>query len=671
MTTRLNKRKAAALLEQAKLQVAEGQHEKAVAALQEVAYGSELGSPAPFAVLADAQSSLGRTAEALATLTDGLKRFPGDSDLEARMGQLLVEQGRVEEALQHYQRVRSGLGRDPQFLTRYALGLIRARRFEEAEAALGSALTRGAGPNAKLLLAVARGKRGLYAQAEQIAAAIEQGEHGEQITAAARSIRADCRLFLGDAQGALALWKELREAGRLDEEQLGHMAYAAELSEEQALSDELVKQRTAGGPSAEDLLLFAQIANLRGKGEEAIAHLLASEAAPGERHPGHQFEVLATLGRAKRLLGRRDEARAVLEQAAALPEFRSARLGPKVHIDLGHLLAEEGDFEGAAERFRGALAMDPEEPEAKRALALTARRVAWRVELEASAQAKVEAVRAEVEAMRRRFQVREGEVEALRRELERVRAAQRQAEQKAQQAEEEARRVAEQAEADQQRKVKEELLAREQEIEEKARENVEAALGGPAPGCPEAIRQLILVAERSYQTALYTELPAAAVAVLFSGALERVLFFLFVDGFDRWLSEGNRRSAFLALATRERRGRRVEYFDHFVEAFDRERAGRAPSMGEVGRVLTRRAEPYLAPFAEFLAQHQEPSAGFYDQLASFVLWGKEKLRDPAAHGRGIELGYEELKQFREKLLFDFEGRGQGVLAILLGAMPRE
>lgn len=669
----MNKKKATALLEQAKLHLSLGQHEKAEAVIKEVAYEADLRSSVLFAVLADAQSGQDRTAEAIGTLEEGLRRFPRDADLEARMGQALLEQDRVEEALERFARAREKLGRDPSFLTQHAFALIRGGRLDQAESALTTALGRGAGAEAKLVLAVARGKRGLYSEAEEMAARIEEASKSVRLTAAARALRADCRLFMGDAKGALELWKVLRAEGQLDDGQLGHMAYAAELSGESALCDELSKERLEGTPTSEDLLLFAQIANLRGDGEEAQRRLEASEEAPGERHPGHGFEVLATKGRALRLTMRRGEARAALEEAAAMPEFQSARLGPKVHIDLGHLAAEEGDFDRAADRFKAALAMDAEDPEAKRALSLTERRVAWRAEVEASAEAKVEAAKAEAAAMRRRFQVREGELEALRRELERVKAAQREAEEKARKAEEEARkaeeearRAAEEGRAAQEQKVKEELLAREREWEEKAAENVDRALGEAALSCPLPLRNLLMVAEKTYQTALYTELPAAAVAVLYSGALERALFVWFVERFDRWLSEGGRRGPFLSGAVRERRGKRVEYFDHFVEAFDHERAGRAPSMGEVGRVLSKRNEPYLKPFRDFLEESHKLPDGFYDELASFVQWSKERLRDPAAHGRGIEMGYDELKRFREQLLFSFGAHGKGVLRMLMG-----
>jgi hypothetical protein len=153
--------------------------------------------------------------------------------------------------------------------------------------------------------------------------------------------------------------------------------------------------------------------------------------------------------------------------------------------------------------------------------------------------------------------------------------------------------------------------------------------------------------------------------VLYAGALERALFVLFVERFQRWLDEHGRLAAFLTGAIRERRGKRVDYFDNFVEAFDQERPGRAPSLGEVGRVLERRREPYLAPFRTFLQESYGVPDAFYEDLAAFILWSKEKLRDPVAHGRAIEMGYEELRRFREELLFSLGRSGRGVLASLL------
>jgi tetratricopeptide (TPR) repeat protein len=444
------------------------------------------------------------------------------------------------------------------------------------------------------------------------------------------------------------------------------MAYAAQLAGEAPLCDELIAETLAQVPMPEDLLLFAQIANLRSNPGLALERLEASAQAPGERNPGFTFELEATRGRALRLLGRREEARKVLEAALDRPESESKRLGPKLHVDLGHLAAEEGDFETSARHFERALELDPGDPEAKHGRSLTERRVAWRTEVTASAEARVEAARAEAEAMRRSFSAREGELDALRRELERLKAAQREAEQKAARAEEEARKREAALRAEQESRVREELFQREIEIEGKARENVERALGPHAAACPPALAIALKVAETTFQKALYTQLPAAAVAVLFAGVLERALYLLFVERFRLWLKAQGKLSVFLKAAVRERRGTRVEYFDHFVEAFDEERPGRAPSMGEVGRVLDRRKEPYLAAFDEFLSTHYPRSDAFWEELVAFVMWAKEKLRDPVAHGRGIDLGYDELRRFREQLLFSFGKTDRGVLAALLG-----
>jgi hypothetical protein len=154
------------------------------------------------------------------------------------------------------------------------------------------------------------------------------------------------------------------------------------------------------------------------------------------------------------------------------------------------------------------------------------------------------------------------------------------------------------------------------------------------------------------------------VAVLYAGALERTLYTLFVERFRIWLREGGRLSTFLKAGVRERRGSRVDYFDHFIEAFDEDRPGKAPSMGEVARVIERRKEPYLALFDAFLRETYGLSDPLLDELVRFVIWAKEKLRDPVAHGRGIELGYDELKILRERMLFSLE-EGRGLLAALL------
>ena len=136
--------------------------------------------------------------------------------------------------------------------------------------------------------------------------------------------------------------------------------------------------------------------------------------------------------------------------------------------------------------------------------------------------------------------------------------------------------------------------------------------------------------------------------------------------FDRWLDQRKLRSRFLEDGVRERRGNRVEYSDRFFESLDREQSARPPSLGEVSRVLERREEPYLSIFNEFLGSSFELPSSFWTEFARFVTWGKETLRDPVAHGH-IEIDWEGLKQFRERLLFEFAGEGRGALPTLLQA----
>lgn len=660
------KQKAAKLFEQARLHLSKEQFAEAERILKDIATRSDLHSPLVVAALGEAEMGMGRVDEAIDLYRQGLQKFPHDADLHSRLGIALIRQNRLDEALRHFERAESRLKRDPAMLRNHGYALLVAGKVEEAEKMLFRAVAAGGGPEAKLTLALAWAKAGRYKEAEEACARLGSMFKIEGLADAARALRAECLLFLGNATAALELWKDLRSRDKLEPDQLAHVAYAAQIAGDTALCDDLIADCTSRGSTAEDLLLFAQIANLRSDPNLALERLDASANAPGERHPGYDFELAATRGRSLRLLGRREEARRVLEETAQRPEADNARLGPKLHVDLGHLAAEDGDFETAARHFKRALELDPDEPEAKRGLALTERRVAWRTELTASAEARVEAAKAEAEAMRRHFSAREGELEALRRELEKMKEAQREAEERAKRAEEEARQRVAAVKSEQDKRVREELQQREAEIAEKAAGNVALALGPEAARCPPALRSALLVAETTFQKALYTELPAAAVAVLFAGALERALYLLFVERFRAWLQAKGRLAEFLKAATRERRGTRVEYFDHFVEAFDEDRPGKAPSMGEVGRVIERRKEPYLAPFLQFLQEHHpQTDDTLYGQLVGFVLWAKEKLRDPVAHGRGIEMGYEELRTFREQLLFSFAGTGRGVLANLL------
>ena len=56
-------------------------------------------------------------------------------------------------------------------------------------------------------------------------------------------------------------------------------------------------------------------------------------------------------------------------------------------------------------------------------------------------------------------------------------------------------------------------------------------------------------------------------------------------------------------------------------------------------------------------------------FSRFVTWSKETLRDPVAHGH-IEIDWDGLKQFRERLLFEFAGQKPGALPRLLRARKK-
>lgn len=671
MAPKLNKRRAVAAYEQARLLAEKGDWARVEASAREVAYDSQLVAPEPFALLAEALVRQGRRPDAVRALEDGLRAHPKHPELEARLGAALLQEGLLEQAVELLGSARTRLKRDPSLLTHYATALLRVGRTEDAERQLAAALLLGGGLETKLALALVKGRRGQFEEAEGLARQVEEQAPDEAVRSAARTARAECRLMLGDAKGALALFRAIRDEGTLEPDQLGRMAWAAQQAGESALADELIAARRASagqgggasggaGPSAEDFLLFARIAMLRSRPEEALAHLDAAERAPGERYPGWRFECLSARGRALRMLSRRDDARRVLDEALALPESAVPRIGAPVHVDLGHLAAEAGDFESALLAFDRALALAPGDPEAQRARELSHKRVAWREELKASAEAQVQAAKAEAEAQRRRFLSREGELEALRRELADLKARQASTA-------ESARRAEETAKAEQQQRLREELEARELEADEKARAVLEGAFGDALARCPQAVWQMLEVAERTFQKAMYTELPAAAVAVLFSGALERSLIALIVSPFDAWLERAGRREGFLKGAVRERKGKRVEYFDNVIESFDRSLKAKAPGLGEIGRVLERRHEAYLEPFSTFLAETFDVPDAFWTALAELVAFCKERLRDPVAHGRAIELGYPELTSFRTRLVLEFEGKQSGALPQLVAA----
>lgn len=661
----LNKRRAIAQLEQARLH-SEREEWATVERLVREVGAAGIREPAVPSLLGEALRQLGRRDEAREVLEAGHAAHPDNSEIEARLGCLYLDADEPLKAIEILGRVRRARPRDPQVLTSFAGALLRVGRAEEAEAQLARAMLVGGGADTRLVLALVKLRRGQFDDADRLAAQIEASQSAPMLVWTARALRADVKLLRGDARGSYEAWLKIDGAGHLQPHQIAHMAYAAQLAGEKAQADAAIARRLAQDPQSEDLLLFAQIANLRKEPARALEWLVQAERTVKVPDPGWDFEFHSSRGRALRLLLRGDEARKELEAACALPEASIPRVGAEPFVDLGHLAAESGAFEEAETHFRRALALDPDEPEAKRALELTSRRLGWRQALEASADERVEAAKAEAEALRRRFLVRETEVDRLKREVERLKVERASAEAQARDATQQVQALQSQSP----QKLRTELEERERDIEGKSNENLQLAFGEGRIACPDRLRQMLLVAERTYQKSLYTELPAAAVAVLFSGAFERSLVELIVQPFDQWLDQQKLRSRFLEDGVRERRGNRVEYADRFFESLDREQSARPPSLGEVSRVLERREEAYLSIFNRFLLSSFDLPGTFWTEFARFVTWGKETLRDPVAHGH-IEIDWEGLKQFRERLLFSFAGEGTGALPTLLRARKRK
>lgn len=656
MTGRLNKRRALARIEEAQLLLQRDRAQEAAEAFGEVIDSGVLDGAELRAVHADALSAAEQHGEAEDALRAALRRFPKDVGLELRLGSTLVEHGDRAEGLALLDKVRHKLGRDSDLFVRLAAALALAGRDSDAQAAAQSAVALGAREESRLVLAIAKAKAGMLEAARGLVAPLV-GSKRPEIAARAGLLHADVLLGLRRGRESLEAFTALETADRLPAKALTHMAFAAELAGEREASDALVARATQAGLDADDQLQLGFIALNRG---DAPAALGLVEGAP-EAGRGPWFVVEAGLVRAQALrrLGRRDEAWQVLDGLAQRPERRLEVLGARLACEAGLLSADGGDFAAATRHLEAALAVDPHVPEARRALEQAREKVAWRVELEQSAEARVEAARAETAAAKKQTTETESEIDRLKAELAKLKAERTQAERRAREAEDAARR----AHAGQGERVREALADREQDADGRAKENISRALEGVA--CPEELFAALVVAEQTFQRALLTDLPAGSVALLFSGALERALFILYVKRFDAWLQKTGRRQEFLAGAVRERRGQRVEYFDHFVEAFDSMHAGRAPGLGEVGRVLERRAEPYLKPFRDFLLAHYALSDARYREVADFVRWSKETLRDPVAHGRFIELGYPELRTFRERLLFSFGDGDPGVLALML------
>jgi tetratricopeptide (TPR) repeat protein len=118
---------------------------------------------------------------------------------------------------------------------------------------------------------------------------------------------------------------------------------------------------------------WAAVALDEGRPEEALAAL--DEALAGDLTPERRAFGLNKRGVALIALGRRDDARAAFTEALAAVE----RCAPPL-VNLGNLLLEDGDVEGAIESYRAAIRADESYPMAYLNLGVALKRAGRRAE---------------------------------------------------------------------------------------------------------------------------------------------------------------------------------------------------------------------------------------------------------------------------------------------------
>ena len=157
----LNKRRAVAQLEQARLHSEREEWSIVETLVREVA-AAGFKESAVASLLGEALRQQGRRDEALAVLETGLAEHPGNSELEARLGCVYLDADDPMKAIEILGRVRKARPRDPQVLTYFAGALLRVGRAEEAEAQLARAMLVGGGADTRLVLAMVKLRRGQF-----------------------------------------------------------------------------------------------------------------------------------------------------------------------------------------------------------------------------------------------------------------------------------------------------------------------------------------------------------------------------------------------------------------------------------------------------------------------------------------------------------------------------
>jgi tetratricopeptide (TPR) repeat protein len=591
---------------------------------------------------------LGRGEQLPKVVAQAVESFPEDAELAARLALSLYERDDYAGAAEKFRGIDPrALEQEPEILARYAHSLLATGKSDQALEPARRAYSHKSNGVPALILGLALLDAGDVEGAQEPLGRSAHSLDGPE-RAFAESVLGLAAFWHGDTERALELWQHLDDRAALAPRFLPYLAIA-EANQGQSDAARAVLARAPGADEPSGLLALGRVELASGRPEAAL-EALARMKDPGDVGPEL---VAAARGRALRMLGRNDEAKAVL---SPLLDSLQGAAGAMARVDLARIASDQGAHEEAAALFGKALALDARSSEAEQGLARARERMAWRESLEGDARSRIQAARDEAEAMRRAFAQREREIEMLRARLA-------QTEREATEAEQDAARA--RADADRARRdaLREELAKREAEAADRAAETLREAFGDASDDCPAGLLEALRVAETTYQKALYTELHPAAVAVLFAGALERGLYLLLVRPFDQSLTP-EERAKFLKGATRELRPGRTEYIERFVEAFDPERKAKAPSLGEISRALSRRKEAHLAAFDAFLGPGNDE---LYARLATFVERAKEQLRDPVAHGRALELPQGELNRFRQELLIDLGGTRRGALPALLDA----
>jgi hypothetical protein len=647
---RIQKKKAARMLQEALLLGGQSRWLEARDVAARIVHDSDLVDEMAYWCLAMGHKECGEPEKSREILELGLTMAEGPMLLGA-LGQHYIDVNRAAVAIPYFEKALSQKRRDPSLLARHAEALLMVGEVDAAERQVAAALLVGGGIETRILLAMVKTQRGLFDEAEAIALHMENESKQAPLKAIAKGLRAGILLEARKSAAALSLYLELDADGALPEHDLSNAAYAAQKVGDTELANRFLERSESSARKDEDEYRIALTLLLQGKPQEALGRLekdgVSTLFEVCFQSESVRAQVLAACDRSA-------EALPLAQRAASRHEADS--MGYELFLTLAKLEEHQGDSKGATRALERARLIDPAAFAALKLLPEEPASPNSAEELAAAGAAALSIANDEADSLRVQLEETESEIERLRREVENLKKQQK----KATALVDGERLRAEQALL---KRGREERMALEQEAQSRAQESVDQAL--PAT-CPEELRNLVMVAERTFQNALHTEIPAAAVAVLFSGALERTLLECIVKPFDAFLEVDDRREQFLKAVLREDTGRRKEYSERAAYAFDRSRSSKPPGLGEILRLLERRNESHLIVFRSFLDRALALPESTHEALCEFVRWSKEKLRDPVAHGR-LELNWAELKVFRRSLLFEFAAQPEGVLKTLTNA----